>query len=76
MGEFRANPNIRNSIFLASQSHAAPFLTDSLYGDALLNTQSYNFRGPTITGVRNGTPHGQPPEYHYEQKFQANPYVR
>ena len=76
MGEFRANPNIRDRIFLASLSHSTPFISDSVYGDALLNTQTFNFRGPTITGVRNGTPHGQPPEYHYQQKFQANPYVR
>ena len=76
MGEFRANPNLRNRIFLASQTHSIPFVTDSLYGDALLKTQDYNFRGPTIDGTRNGTPHIQPPEYFGQQKFQANPYVR
>ena len=69
MGEFRSNPNIRNRMFLASQSHSTPFISDSVYGDALLNTQTFNFRGPTIDGVRNGTPHGQPPEYHYQPKF-------
>jgi hypothetical protein len=76
MGEFRTNPNIRNRIFLAGQTHSTSFLTDSLYGDALLNTQTFNFRGPTIDGTRNGTPHGQAPEYFGEQKFQSNPYVR
>ena len=63
MGEFRANPNMRNRIFLAGQTHSTPFLTDSLYGDALLNTTTFNARGPTIVGTRNGTPHNQPPEY-------------
>ena len=76
MGEFRANPNIRNRIFLAGQTHSAPFLTDSLYGDALLNTTTFNARAPTIVGTRNGTPHGQPPEYFAQRNFQANPYVR
>ena len=76
MGEYKANPNIRNRIFLANQRHTTPVINDGLYGDALLNTQTFNFLGPTIDGTRNGTPHGQPPEYFGQRKFQSNPYIR
>jgi hypothetical protein len=76
MGEFRANPNINNRLFLAKQKNTTPIIADGLYGDALLNTQNFNFRGPTIDGSRNGTPHGQSPEYFAYQKMQSNPYVR
>ena len=43
MGEFRANPNINNRIFLANQKHTTPIIADGLYGDALLNTQTLIF---------------------------------
>jgi hypothetical protein len=76
MGEYKANPNIRNRIFLANQRHTTPVINDGLYGVALLNTQTFNFLRPTIDGTRNGTPHGQAPEYFGQQKFQANPYIR
>jgi hypothetical protein len=46
---------------LANQRHTTPVINDGLYGDALLNTQTFNFLGPTIDGTRNGTPHGQAP---------------
>ena len=48
MGEFRANPNINNRLFLSKQKNTAPIIADGLYGDALLNTQTFNFRGQQL----------------------------
>ena len=76
MGEFHANPNLNNRIFLAKQQNRAPFISDTLYGDDLLRTQGNNFRTPIVIGRRDGTPQDQPIDYFLQRHFQGNPYVR
>ena len=63
MGEFHANPNLNNRIFLAKQQNRAPFISDTLYGDDLLRTQGNNFLTPIVIGGRDGTPQDQPIDY-------------
>ena len=76
MGDLYPNPNLNNRIFLAKQQNRAPFVSDALYGDDLLNTQGSNFRTPIIIGKRDGIPQDQPIDYFLQRNFQGNPYVR
>ena len=76
MGEFHANPNLNNRIFLAKQQNRAPFISDTLYGDDLLRTQGNNFRTPIVIGRRDEIPQDQPIDYFLQRHFQGNPYVR
>ena len=63
MGELYPNPNLNNRIFLAKQQNRAPFVSDTLYGDDLLNSQGSNFRTPIIIEKRDGIPQDQPIDY-------------
>ena len=56
MGELFPNPNLNSRIFLAKQQNGAPFVSDTLYGDDLLNTQGSNFLTPIIIGKRDRIP--------------------
>ena len=76
MGEFHANPNLSNRMFLAKQHNRSPFVSDTLYGDSLLKTQGNNFRTNIVIGKRDGIPQDQPIDYFLQRHFQANPYVR
>ena len=76
MGEFRANLNLNNHIFLAKQQNQTPFVSDTLYGDDLLKSQGNNFRTNIVIGKRDGIPQDQPIDYFLQRHFQANPYVR
>ena len=76
MGEYHANPNLNYRMFLAKQNNGVPFVTDSLYGNDLLQTQKSNFKTAIEIGRRDGIPQDQPMDYFLQRKFQANPYVR
>ena len=76
MGEYHANPNLNYRMFLAKQTSGVPFVTDSLYGNDLLQTQNANFKTAIEIGRRDGIPQDQPMDYFLQRKFQANPYIR
>ena len=68
MGEYHANPNLNYRMFLAKQNNGVPFVTDSLYGNDLLQTQKSNFKTAIEIGRRDGIPQDQPMDYFLQRQ--------